>query len=130
PLPLFPEGKQRADLEVAGSDIEASRDARPFLEVAQAGPPGDAVVDDEKVAALTFGCHRVLFLPTLRPRRASRVLHNRGKLEHRHLDGQAQARAAREQVPTYVVGLRDLEVSRTSVLLPRVLPASLGSAVL
>ena len=50
-LPLAVEREQRADLEVAGGDVERLRDAGPLLEVAEAGPAGDAVVDDEEVAA-------------------------------------------------------------------------------
>ena len=63
-LPLAVEREQRADLEVAGGDVERPGDARPFSEVAEAGPARDAVVDDEQVAARQLEAHSVA-LPSL-----------------------------------------------------------------
>ena len=57
-LPLAVEGEQRADLEVAGGDVERLGDAGPLLEVAEPGPARDAVVDDEEVAAFRVSGHR------------------------------------------------------------------------
>ena len=50
-LPLTIQSQQRADLEVAGGDVEGLRDLRPFAEVVADLPVCIAVVDDEEVAA-------------------------------------------------------------------------------
>ncbi len=50
-LPLTIEFEQRSDFEEASRDVEARRDLGPLAEVCGAGPAGDAVVDDEQVAA-------------------------------------------------------------------------------
>ena len=57
PLPLAVEGEQGADLEVSGRDVERLRDAGPLLQVPEPGPAGDAVVDDEELAALGVNVH-------------------------------------------------------------------------
>ena len=60
PLPLAVESEQCADLEVPGRDVERLRDAGPLLQVPEPGPAGDAVVDDEELAALGVSGHGVL----------------------------------------------------------------------
>ena len=58
-LPFAVEGEQGADLEIPGRDVERLRDAAPLLQVPEPGPAGDAVVDDEELAALGVNAHDV-----------------------------------------------------------------------
>ena len=57
-LPLSVESEERADLEVPGRDVERLRDTGPLFEIAQPGPAGGAVIDDEEVAAFGFRGHQ------------------------------------------------------------------------
>ena len=56
-LPFAIEGEERADLEKTGGYVKALGNACPFFKVAEPGPAGDAVVDNEKVTALGFNTH-------------------------------------------------------------------------
>jgi len=57
-LPLLVECEQGTDLEVLRGDVERLGDAGPLFKVAQTRSAGDAVVDDEEVAAFRGSGHR------------------------------------------------------------------------
>ena len=54
-LPLIGQGQQRADLEVAGGDVDLAGELAPVVEVLADLPLGVAVVDDEQFTARLAG---------------------------------------------------------------------------
>ena len=56
-LPFAIQSQKRTNLEEAGCDVEGLGYTRPLFQVAEPGPAGDAVVDDEEVAAFVFDAH-------------------------------------------------------------------------